>query len=118
MASVPLESEFFNSRILIVLEDGAKLNCVHHFHGEAIADSSLVNHVTEAFIGENASLELNFLQEIGTGNLVNTTEVNVERDGRFTTNTVQLSGKSDPQQHERAHCRSECRGTPQWVLHD
>jgi Fe-S cluster assembly scaffold protein SufB len=41
----------------------------------------------------NASLELNFLQEIGTGNLVNTTEVNVERDGRFTTNTVQLSGK-------------------------
>jgi Fe-S cluster assembly protein SufD len=87
------DSELFNSRILIVLEDGAKLNCVHHFHGEAIADSSLVNHVTEAFIGANASLELNFLQEIGTGNLVNTTEVNVERDGRFTTNTVQLSGK-------------------------
>jgi Fe-S cluster assembly protein SufD len=87
------DSELFNSRILIVLEDGAKLNCVHHFHGEAIADSSLVNHVTEAFIGANASLELNFLQEVGTGNLVNTTEVNVERDGRFTTNTVQLSGK-------------------------
>ncbi len=87
------KSEFFNSRILIVLEDGAKLNCVHHFHGEAISDNSLVNHVTEAFIGANASLELNFLQEIGTGNLVNTTEVNVERDGRFTTNTVQLSGK-------------------------
>jgi Fe-S cluster assembly protein SufD len=87
------DSELFNSRILIVLEDGAKLNCVHHFHGEAIADSSLVNHVTEAFIDTNASLELNFLQEIGTGNLVNTTEVNVERDGRFTINTVQLSGK-------------------------
>ncbi len=86
-------SELFNSRILIVLEDGANLNCVHHFHGTAISDSSLVNHVTEAFIGANSSLELNFLQEIGTGNLVNTTEVNVERDGRFTTNTVQLSGK-------------------------
>ncbi len=87
------ESEFFNSRILIVLEDGAKLNCVHHFHGEAISDSSLVNHLTEAFIGTNASLELNFLQEIGTGNVVNTTEVRVNHDGRFTTNTVQLSGK-------------------------
>ncbi len=87
------DSELFNSRILILLEDGAKLNCVHHFHGEAISDSSLVNHVTEAFIGANASLELNFLQEIGTGNLVNTTEVNVEHNGRFTTNTVQLSGK-------------------------
>ncbi len=87
------DSELFNSRILIVLEDGAKLNCVHHFHGEAIADSSLVNHVTEAFIGTNASLELNFLQEISTESLVNTTEVNVERDGQFTTNTVQLSGK-------------------------
>jgi Fe-S cluster assembly protein SufD len=86
-------SEFFNSRILIILQDGAKLNCVHHFQGTNISDSSLVNHVTEAFIGSNASLELNFLQEIGTGNLVNTTEVNVERDGRFTTNTVQLSGK-------------------------
>lgn len=86
-------SELFNSRILIVLEDGAKLNCVHHFHGEAISDSSVVNHVTEAFIGSNTSLELNFLQEVGTGNLVNTTEVNVERNGRFTTNTVQLSGK-------------------------
>jgi Fe-S cluster assembly protein SufD len=87
------ESELFNSRILIFLEDGAKLNCVHHFCGEAVSDSSLVNHVTEAFIGANASLALNFLQEIGTGNLVNTTEVNVQRDGRFTTNTVQLSGK-------------------------
>lgn len=87
------DSELFNSRILIVLEDGAKLNCVHHFHGEGVSDTSLVNHVTEAFIGSNASLELNFLQEIGSGNLVNTTEVNVERDGRFTTNTVQLSGK-------------------------
>lgn len=80
-------------RMLIVLEDGAKLNCLHHFHGKDISDSSLVNHVTEAFIGANASLELNFLQEIGTGNLVNTTEVRVERDGRFTTNSVQLSGK-------------------------
>jgi Fe-S cluster assembly protein SufD len=52
-----------------------------------------VNHVTEAFVGANASLEMTILQELHEGNLVNTTEVSVERDGRFTTNTVQLSGK-------------------------
>jgi Fe-S cluster assembly protein SufD len=66
---------------------------MHHFHGKEVSERSLVNCVTEAFIGPNASLELNYLQEMGTGNVVHTTEAHVERDGRFTTNNVQLSGR-------------------------
>jgi Fe-S cluster assembly protein SufD len=36
---------------------------------------------------------MNILQEIPEGNLVNTTEIEVERNGRSVTNTVQLQGK-------------------------
>lgn len=87
------DGELFSPRILIVLDEGASLKCVHHFHGKGISGKSLVNHVTEAFIGANAALEMNIVQEIPEGNLVNTTEVRVERDGRSVTNTVQLEGK-------------------------
>jgi Fe-S cluster assembly protein SufD len=38
-------------------------------------------------------LEFNIVQEIASGNLVNTTEVHCQRDSNFTTNTFQLSGK-------------------------
>lgn len=88
-----VDGQLFASRILIVLEEGASLRCVHHFHGNSISQRSLVNHLTEAFVGANASLEMNILQEIPEGNLVNTTEIRVERDGRSVTNTVQLGGK-------------------------
>lgn len=87
------DGQLFSPRILIVLEEGASLKCVHHFHGKEISEKSLVNHVTEAFVGANASLEMNIVQDIPEGNLVNTTEVSVERDGRSVTNTVQLEGK-------------------------
>ena len=87
------EGELFSPRILIVLEEGAGLKCVHHFNGKEISGKSLVNHVTEAFIGANASLEMSILQELPHGNLVNTAEIQVERDGRSVTNTVQLQGK-------------------------
>jgi len=87
------DAELFSPRILFVLEEGARLDCLHHFHGKEVSERSLVNCVTEAFIAPNASLELNYLQEMGTGNVVHTTEAHVERDGRFTTNNVQLSGR-------------------------
>lgn len=83
----------FSSRILFVLEEGASLRCVHHFHGEEISDKSLLNHLTEAIVKVNAVLELNIVQDIPEGNLVNTIEILVERDGRSVTNTVQLQGK-------------------------
>jgi Fe-S cluster assembly protein SufD len=87
------DGQLHNSRILIVMEEGARLRCLHHFRGEIISEKSLLNHLTEAFIGTNASLEMNILQEIPEGNLVNTTEIEVERNGRSVTNTVQLQGK-------------------------
>ncbi len=86
-------NELVHPRMLIILEDGATLRCVHQIHGKEVSGQSLVNHVTEAFVGANASLEMTILQELHEGNLVNTTEVSVERDGRSVTNTVQLAGK-------------------------
>jgi len=85
--------QFSATRMLIVLEENSSLKCQHHFTGSNGSDSSLLNHVTEVFVGKNARLELNVMQEIGEGNLVNTTEVTCQRDSNFTTNTFQLSGK-------------------------
>jgi len=91
---VELEANSFaNSRVLIIVEDGASAKLVHHFHGTKNSDSSLLNHVTEVFVGQNARLELNYVQEIGEGNLMTTTEVECQRDSNFTTNCIQLSGK-------------------------
>ncbi len=87
------ENSIANSRVLLVMEDNASFKCVHHFRGENSSDSSLLNHVTEVFMGRNARLEMNIIQEVGSGNVVNTTEVECQRDSSFTSNTVQLGGK-------------------------
>jgi Fe-S cluster assembly protein SufD len=86
------DGELHSPRILIVLEEGrASSVCIISTERKFL--KSLVNHVTEAFIGANASLEMSILQELPHGNLVNTAEIQVERDGRSVTNTVQLQGK-------------------------
>ncbi len=87
-----LEGEFAATRVLIVLEENASLKCQYHFTGSG-NESSLLDHVTEVIVGKNARLELNFVQGIGRGNLMTTTEVSCERDANFTTNCIQLSGK-------------------------
>ncbi|MFC2175870.1 Fe-S cluster assembly protein SufD [Bacteroidota bacterium] len=83
--------EFSATRVLIVVEDNAALKCRHQYTGAA-ANSSLLNNLTEVFVGQNARLELNYVQEIGEGNLMTTTEVECKRDSNFTTNCVQLYG--------------------------
>jgi Fe-S cluster assembly protein SufD len=87
------DNQFANSRVLIIVEDGATATFLHHYHGTENSDSSLLNHVTEVFVGQNARLELNYIQEIGEGNLMTTTEVECQRDANFTTNCFQLNGK-------------------------
>ena len=84
--------EFAATRLLIVLEENSSLNCQYRFTGSG-SETSLLNHATEVLVGKNARLELNFVQEVGSGNLVTTTEVRCERDSNFTTNCIQLSGK-------------------------
>lgn len=85
------DGEFAASRVLIFLEENASLKCQHHYAG-APASSSLLNNLTEVFVGKNAQLELNYVQEISEGNLMTTTEVSCERDSNFTTNCFQLNG--------------------------
>lgn len=87
-----LGGEFAATRLLIVLEENSSLRCQYLFTGSG-TETSLLNHVTEVLVGKNARLELNFVQEVGSGNLVTTTEVRCERDSNFTTNCIQLSGK-------------------------
>ncbi len=87
------DNQTANSRLLIMVEDGATAKFLHHFRGTENSNSSLLNHVTEIFVGQNARLEWNVIQEISEGNLVNATEVACQRDANFTTNCIQLSGK-------------------------
>ncbi|MGB0917845.1 MAG: Fe-S cluster assembly protein SufD [Flavobacteriales bacterium] len=85
------DGEFRATRVLIVVEDNASLKIQHHYTG-ASSSSSLLNNLTEVFVGQNAHLELNYVQEIGEGNLMTTTEVECQRDSTFTTNCIQLYG--------------------------
>ncbi|MGB0369472.1 MAG: Fe-S cluster assembly protein SufD [Flavobacteriales bacterium] len=85
------DGAFAVTRVLIVVEENASLRVQHHYSG-ASSSSSLLNNLTEVFVGQNAHLELNYVQEIGEGNLMTTTEVECQRDSNFTTNCIQLSG--------------------------
>ena len=85
------DGEFASTRVLLVVEDNASVKVQHHYTGSS-SNSSLLNNLTEVFVGQNAQLELNYVQEIGEGNLMTTTEVECQRDSTFTTNCVQLSG--------------------------
>lgn len=85
------DGEFIATRVLIVIEDNASLKCQHHYSGSS-SSLSLLNNLTEVLVGQNARLELNYLQEIGEGNLMTTTQVECQRDSNFTTNCFQLSG--------------------------
>lgn len=85
------DNQFAATRVLIVVEDNASLKVQHHYSGQP-SKKSLLNNLTEVFVGKNAQLELNYVQEIGEGNLMTTTEVECQRDARFTTNCIQLYG--------------------------
>ena len=85
------DGEFTATRVLIVVEDNASLKCQHHYSGTP-SNSSLLNNLTEVFVGQNARLELNYVQEVGEGNLMTTTQVECQRDSNFVTNCVQLYG--------------------------
>ncbi len=85
------DGAFTATRVLIIVEDNASLKVQHHYTGSS-SNSSLLNNLTEVFVGQNARLELNYVQEIGEGNLMTTTEVECQRDTNFTTNCIQLSG--------------------------
>jgi Fe-S cluster assembly protein SufD len=82
------ESLFVQSRNLIVLGKNSKLSLMHcddsinHF-------KSLINTVTEVFIGENAHFELYKLQNLNNqSGLVNSTFIRQEANSTVKTNTL------------------------------
>lgn len=86
------EHLMINSRNLIVLGKNSKVSLMHcddsvnHY-------SSLINTVTEIYVGENASIELYKLQNINNEtSLLNNTFLYQERDSRSKVNVMTLNG--------------------------
>ena len=82
---------FIQSRSLIIAEENSTAHFVVDFQCTA---PSFYNHVSEVYLGKNASLNVTQLQTATAGATgVHTTETEVKRDGRFTLNSITLEGK-------------------------
>ncbi len=82
---------FAQSRNLIVVEEGADINIVVDFQNAGAA--SFYNHVSEVFIGKNASANVVKLQSQTTNaTAVHTLEADVDRDAKFSCTTISLEG--------------------------
>lgn len=83
---------FVQSRNLLVLETGSNLQVIEDFQN--VGSEAYSNHVTEVYVGANANINISHLQT-GTVNTtaVHTIEADIQRDGRFTCNTITLEGK-------------------------
>lgn len=86
-SDVPLMS---NRRVLIVLEEGAEAKIL--FCDHAVDDRDFLStEVIEAFVGENASLELYSLEETHTKNIrVSNTYIRQERTSRVQHDVITL----------------------------
>ena len=83
---------FVQNHNLIILGKNSKLQLVQ-CDDSVDQQRSLVNTVTEAFVGENASLDHYKLQNKNNNStLINTVFFNLERDSRLTTNAITLNG--------------------------
>ena len=79
-----------NRRVLIVLEEGAEIKLL--FCDHAAADRHfLATQVIEAFVGQNASLDLYCLEETHAKNVrVSNVYIDQQRDSRVTHNVITL----------------------------
>ena len=87
------ENTFYNTRNLLVVEEGAKVEVIESHHN---FDSSFVftNSVTEIFAGKNAKADWHKLQnDSETSYLVDHTFAKQERDSLATVNTFSFGGK-------------------------
>ncbi len=87
------ENVFYNTRNLLVVEEGAKVEVIESHHN---FDSSFVftNSVTEIFAGKNAKADWHKLQnDSETSYLVDHTFAKQERDSLATVNTFSFGGK-------------------------
>ena len=79
-----------NRRVLIVLEEGAELKMLFCDHAADDCDF-LATQVTEAFVGENASLDLYCLEETHNKNVrVSNVYIDQQADSRVNHNVITL----------------------------
>ena len=83
---------FVQNHNLIILGKNSKLQLVQ-CDDSMDQQRSLVNTVTEVFVGDNSSLDHYKLQNKNNNStLINTVFFNLERDARLTTNAITLNG--------------------------
>lgn len=87
------ENSFYNTRNLLIVEDGAKVEIIESHHN--FDDSfSLTNSVTEIYTGKNAKADWHKLQnDSDKSYLIDHTFVKQERDSQATVNTFSFGGK-------------------------
>ncbi len=82
------ENVFVQNRQLIILEEGSKLSLMH-CDDSINHHTSLVNTVTEVFVGKNAHFELYKLQNLNDASgLINNTFISQEAGSNVRTNTL------------------------------
>ncbi len=82
---------FAQTRSLVILEDGASIQLAEDFRN-ASNISVQYNHVSEVYVGKNASIDIVKLQlEVSNAIGVDTLEAQVERDGKFSAATITFS---------------------------
>lgn len=87
------ENTFYNTRNLLVVEEGAKVEVIesHHNFDETFV---FTNSVTEIFAGKNAKADWHKLQnDSETSYLIDHTFAKQERDSLATVNTFSFGGK-------------------------
>ena len=87
------ENTFYNTRNLLIVEEGAKVEVIesHHNYDESFV---FTNSVTEIFAQQNATADWHKLQnDSDTSYLVDHTFAAQERDSRATVNTFSFGGK-------------------------
>src|SRR5437763_1841960 len=84
-----LPESFSQSRSLIIAEEGSDVKIVEDFQN--IGSSAFYNHVSEVYVGANASVNITKLQtETANTTAVHTLEAEICRDARFTCTTISL----------------------------
>lgn len=86
------ENIFVQPRNLIILEPGASLTLIHCDHSLKHKES-LINSVSEFYIGEGAELDHYKIQNKDSDStLITTTHFHQEKESRLSSNTIALNG--------------------------
>jgi Fe-S cluster assembly protein SufD len=92
--SIGNEPKLIQPRILVVTEKNSSANFIHLQVSSHNNETTLSNGFTEIVVGENAKVCWYSVQELGSNSgLVQTTEAYLQKNAKFETVTVSLTGK-------------------------